>query len=280
MALLFRGVPFTYPKNKEVFYMAIDPATAKAIAKAAVAVVTDKEKRSNLLYILLIAVAAGLVIILMPIYLLTHPLEMLEAAFADSPEDAAYVEQYKAENDDKVLVIGNGLTLEAAYPYPVKGASVTSGYGERTEPITGEPSFHYGTDFGGVWMSEIYSVADGTVVKVCTEKNDGYGNYMIIRHTGQRTAEDGTVTTETFYALYGHMHEIYMFEGQSVKRGSVVGLMGGDPDKDINPGRSTGPHLHFEIRTAQNGTGVDPAGYIFPEPEPKETTESEEVTSE
>ena len=120
---------------------------------------------------------------------------------------------------------------------PVKGASITSNYGERTDPITGTKAFHRGTDFGGTWMSEIFSVADGTVVYVCTEKNNGYGNHMIIQHTGQRANEDGTVTTETFYGLYGHMHDIYMFEGQSVKQGAVIGLMGGDPDRDTNPGK-------------------------------------------
>lgn len=264
--------------------MAVDPATIKAVAKVAVNVLTNKETRSNLLYIILIALAVGVAIILIPIYLLTHPLEMLEAAFADTPDDAAYIEQYKQENDDKVLVIGEGLTVQDAYPLPVIGATVTSEYGERTDPITGEAAFHHGTDFGGEWRSEIFSVADGTVAVVCTEKNDGYGNYIIIKHTGQRTAEDGTVTTETFYALYAHLNEIYMFEGQSVKQGAIIGLMGGDPERDTNPGKSTGTHLHFEIRTTQDGEAVDPAGYIFPVPEPEpeteETTESEAMTSE
>lgn len=119
-------------------------------------------------------------------------------------------------------------------------------------------------------------------MEVCTEKNDGYGNYIIVKHTGERTAEDETVTSETFYALYGFMNEIYMFDGQSLKKGAIIGLMGGDPEKDTNPGRSTGTHLHFEIRTTQSGSAIDPAGYIFPapEPEPEETTESEAVTSE
>ena len=74
--------------------MAVDPATIKAVAKVAVSVLTNKETRSNLLYIILIALVVGVAIILIPIYLLTHPLEMLEAAFADSPDDAAYIEQY------------------------------------------------------------------------------------------------------------------------------------------------------------------------------------------
>ncbi len=260
--------------------MAVDPATIKAVAKVAVSVVTNKETRSNLLYIILIAVAVGLAMILMPIYILTHPFEMLKAAFADSPDDAAYIEQYKVENDDKMLVIGEGLIVEDTYPLPVIGATITSEYGERTDPVTGVAAFHHGTDFAGEWRSEIFSVADGVVKEVCTEKNNGYGNYLIVEHTGQRTAEDGTVTTETFYALYGHLNEIYMFEGQSLKKGAIIGLMGGNPELDTNPGKSTGTHLHFEIRETQSGSGIDPAGYIFPEPPPEENTESEAQPSE
>lgn len=260
--------------------MAIDPMAAKAIAKAAVSVATDKETRSKLLYIILIAIACGVAVLLIPLYLLTHPLEMLKAAFADTPDDAAFIEQYKQENDDKVLVIGSNLIFQDNYPLPVVGASVTSGYGERADPFTGSTAFHSGTDFGGAWQSNIYSVADGEVVKVNTEKNDGYGNYIIIRHTGQRTNDAGGIETEVFYGLYAHMNEIYMFEGQSVKQGAVIGLMGGDPNRDANPGRSTGTHLHFEIRTSQDGAGIDPAGYIFPKPEPPESSESEGTTNE
>ena len=260
--------------------MAIDPATAKAIAKVAVSVATDKETRSKLLYIILIAIACGVAVLLIPLYLLTHPLEMLKAAFADTPDDAAFIEQYKKENDDKVLVIGGNLIFEDNYPLPVVGASVTSGYGERADPFTGNTTFHSGTDFGGTWQSNIFAVADGEVVKVNTAKNDGYGNYIIIRHTGQRTNAAGGMETEVFYGLYAHMNEIYMFEGQSVKQGAVIGLMGGDPNRDTNPGRSTGTHLHFEIRTSQSGAGIDPAGYIFPKPEPPESAESEETTNE
>ena len=177
-------------------------------------------------------------------------------------------------------MIGGNLIFQDNYPLPVVGASVTSGYGERADPFTGSTAFHSGTDFGGAWQSNIYSVADGEVVKVNTEKNDGHGNYIIIRHTGQRINDAGGIETEAFYGLYAHMNEIYMFEGQSVKQGAVIGLMGGDPNRDANPGRSTGTHLHFEIRTSQGGAGVDPAGYIFPKPEPPESSESEGTTNE
>ncbi len=247
--------------------MAIDPVTAKILAQAAASAAANKESRKKLLYILLIAVVVLVVFLLMPLYLLTHPLEMLQAAFADTPDDAAFLEQYKQDNDDKVLVIADALPQEDAYPLPCKNAVVIDSYGEQTDS-EGSTDFHYGTDFSSVWQSEIYAIADGEVVYVCTEPNNDYGNYLIIKHTGQRTDNAGKTVTETFYGLYAYMSEIYMFQGQSVQQGALIGLMGGDPRRDQNSGKSTQTHLHFEIRLTQNGTGVDPAGYIFQEPEP------------
>ena len=258
--------------------MAFDPATAKAVAKAASGVLTNKESRSNILYIILIALAVCSAVILMPIYILTQPTEMLNEFFANNPDEAEFARQFKEENDGKVLTIGEGLTTEGVYPFPVINATVTNSYGEMQDALTGVKFFHYGTDFEGAWRSEIYSVADGVAIKVCTEKNDDYGNYIIIKHTGVRTDEDGTEKNETFYALYGYINEIYMYEGQSVKKSALIGVMGGDPKRDKNPGQSTKTHFHFEIRSAQDGVGIDPTGYIFPLPD--ETAESEENTNE
>ena len=245
--------------------MAIDPMTAQLLAKAA-AVAADKDTREKLLYVILIAVSCAVTVLLISLYLLTHPMEALESVFAETPDEIAFVEGYKQENDDKVLVFGESLIQAAAYPLPVIGAVITSEYGERIDPFTSESAFHYGTDFAGLWQSEIYAIADGEVVKVSTKKNNDYGNYMIIRH---KTA------IETFYTMYAHMNDIYMFEGQSVKQGALIGLMGGDPERDKNPGRSTGTHLHFEIRNSQNGKGINPVGYIFAVPDITEETTDE-----
>jgi len=89
--------------------MAIDPATAKVIVKAAVKVATDPEARKKFLCILLGGIVALLLVILVPVYLLTHPLEILEAAFAGSPdsEGIIVIEQFKQENDDAVLTFGS-----------------------------------------------------------------------------------------------------------------------------------------------------------------------------
>ena len=269
--------------------MAIDPATAKALAQAAVKIVTDREARSKLLYILLIAVSGGVDVLLIPVYILTHPMEMLKAAFADTPDDAAFVEQFKGENDDKVLLFGEGLIYEAVYPLPLKEIEITKEYGQYTDPATGEASFHYGTDFAGTWGSEVFSIADGEVVYVNTGRSDGCMDYLIIRHTGQRTNEGGEAEPEIFYALYACLDEIYLFEGQSVQQGAVIGILGGEPESNSNSNISNPAHLHFEIRKTQEGIGIDPAGYILPEQEleqepegakPSENTESEASADE
>ena len=256
--------PFLHTKRQGSGYMAIDPATAKALAQAAAKIITDRDARNRLLYIILIAVACVVVVLLIPVYLLTNPMEALQSIFADTPDDLNWVGQFKTEHDDKVLMMGEGLVFKGIYPLPVKDSEISKEYGEHTEPVTGETTFHDGTDFCGTWGTEVFAVADGEVVFICTEKND-YGNHLIIRHTGRRTNEDGIVETETFYGLYAHMNEIFLFEGQSVKQGAVIGLLGGDPLLDANPGKSTMAHLHFEIRETQDSFGIDPAGYIFPE---------------
>ncbi len=86
--------------------MAIDPITVKLLAKVATGAASDKDNRNRLLYIILIAVACAVTVLLIPLYLLKQPMEMLESVFAESPDEIVFVESYKQENDDKVLVFG------------------------------------------------------------------------------------------------------------------------------------------------------------------------------
>lgn len=69
----------------------------------------------------------------------------------------------------------------------------------------------------------------------------GYGNCVEVEHN---------VDGETFYSFYAHLSRIDVTEGEQIPQGSIIGLEGGDPNTDPNPGDSTGHHLHFEIRTA------------------------------
>ena len=255
--------------------MAVDPATIKVIittVTTAIKKVTDPESRQKMMFILIGGLAGLVVIILIPIYLLTHPFEMLKVIFADDPE-IANIEEFKTEHDNDMLIFDASLLWNegADYPMPLNG-TVTSEYGERDNPFgSGAAEFHGGIDIQGARHANIVSVADGVIEKINTAESTS-GNTILIKHT----KADGTV----FYSFYAHLSQIYMFEGQSIKQGAVIGLEGGDPEKDPNPGRTTGHHLHFEIRTPGENDKVDPAGYVFKieETESSKTTESEETT--
>ena len=118
--------------------------------------------------------------------------------------------------------------------------------------LYGNPSFHTGIDLAGAWHTEILSVLDGKVVFAGVM--GGYGNCVKIEHTYKN---------ETIYSLYAHLAEIYVYDGQEVKQGNVIGTQGGDPVKDKNAGNSTGTHLHFEIRKNESGNFQNPRNYLY-----------------
>ncbi len=123
--------------------------------------------------------------------------------------------------------------------WPTEGW-VTSPFCKRTNPFTGRPDFHQGVDISGKIGTPIFSPADGVVTFV---GDDGpFGKTMVIKHGS------GLVTR------YSHLHRYHVKEGQNIQRGEMVADMG-------NSGRSTGPHLHYEVRL--NGTPVDPMRYIL-----------------
>ncbi len=129
---------------------------------------------------------------------------------------------------------------------------ITSPYGYRVHPVTGETKFHSGIDISGTWHTEIFAVADGEVTYAGVQS--GYGNCIEIKHT---------VNGETVYSFYAHLSQINVTKGQKVKQGEVIGLEGGDPEVDPNPGTSTGHHLHFEMRNSSgSGNSIDPNNYI------------------
>jgi len=123
---------------------------------------------------------------------------------------------------------------------PVKSGWLSSHYGERTDPFTGRLAHHEGVDFAGKEGSEVIAVAAGVVT--VAEKRYGYGNLVEINHG------NGYVTR------YGHNKSLLVKAGQKVTKGEVLALMG-------STGRSTGPHVHFEV--LHNGKPVNPAKYIY-----------------
>ena len=130
--------------------------------------------------------------------------------------------------------------------------TITSEYGYRVHPTTGEYKKHTGIDLAGTHHTEILAVADGEVTYAGVQ--NGFGNCVEIKHI---------VNGETIYSFYAHLSKIDVKAGDTVKQGDIIGLEGGDPESDPNPGSSTGHHLHFEIRKASGyGNDVDPNNYI------------------
>ena len=128
---------------------------------------------------------------------------------------------------------------------------ITSKYGMRKNPVTGETKLHSGIDIVGEHHTPIIAVADGEITYAGVQ--NGYGNCVEIKHT---------VNGETIYSFYGHLSRIDVKVGDTVTKAQTIGLEGG-ASTDENHGTSTGHHLHFEIRTASgSGHSVDPSNYI------------------
>ncbi|GAA0602240.1 peptidoglycan DD-metalloendopeptidase family protein [Caenispirillum bisanense] len=126
---------------------------------------------------------------------------------------------------------------------PINGARLSSGYGMRTHPVLGYSKMHKGIDFAAPTGTPIYAAGDGVIEKAGA--NGSYGNYVRIRHNKE------------FDTAYAHMSKVApgMKPGARVKQGDVIGYVG-------STGRSTGPHLHYEI--LKNGSQVNPQGVRFP----------------
>jgi murein DD-endopeptidase MepM/ murein hydrolase activator NlpD len=132
-------------------------------------------------------------------------------------------------------------TLLASTPsiWPTKGW-LSSSFGTRTSPFTGRKEFHKGIDVSTRIKSPIYAPADGIVSYVGRDR--GYGKMVWIKHG------NGVLTK------YAHLNTALVKKGQHVKRGETIALVG-------NTGRSTGPHLHYEVHL--NGVAVNPMRYIL-----------------
>lgn len=147
--------------------------------------------------------------------------------FSD-PNTLKIMKSDEVPSDRLVGTLSNYIGLLRAIPlgYPVSG-ELTSGFGFRISPFSGKPKLHQGVDFSLPRGSYIYSTAFGTVEKV--ERSGTYGLRVDINH-GR-----GIVTR------YAHLSRVMVKEGQKVARGEIVGHVG-------STGRSTGPHLHYEVR--------------------------------
>jgi murein DD-endopeptidase MepM/ murein hydrolase activator NlpD len=130
--------------------------------------------------------------------------------------------------------VNSDFVFPLATPTPV-----SSPYGWRIHPITGNRRFHAGQDLAAPSGAPVIAVANGRVV--VANWHGGYGKAIIIEHNGR------------LQTLYGHLSEIFVQEGQEIKQGTVIGQVG-------STGASTGPHLHFETKlpTVEGWVTVDP----------------------
>ena len=155
--------------------------------------------------------------------------------------------EFDKELDSKYQKLADGLErwnglhrLNEVLPLgkPVK-SRITSNYGTRNDPFTGKPKKHRGIDFAGKIGTELMAVAPGRVVSA--GERVGYGTTVEIDHG------------LGFTTLYAHLSQILVSRGDWVRPGTVIGLAG-------SSGRSTGPHLHYEIR--YKGTPFDPTKFV------------------
>lgn len=122
---------------------------------------------------------------------------------------------------------------------PVDAMALTSSFGTRNDPFNGRRARHNGIDIPGPIGTPIYATADGTIGRA--QRLGGYGNYVEVEHGN------------AIQTRFGHLSAIAVASGQRVRRGDIIGYMG-------STGRSTGSHLHYEVRIA--GAPVNPLPFI------------------
>lgn len=139
----------------------------------------------------------------------------------------------------KKLDQGVGGAIAIPSVQPVSNLSFTSNFGIRSDPFRGTAAMHAGVDIPGPTGTPIYATADGVVSNA--DRQGGYGNMVEINH-GKGIA-----------TRYGHLSRILVANGVRVVRGQMIGHMG-------STGRSTGPHLHYEVR--MDGRAVNPVPFM------------------
>ncbi len=165
----------------------------------------------------------------MPDFLQT--LDELQQALSDRQRKLTVLEGLVMDQNLKAQVQPAGRPIEKGW--------ISSYFGKRTDPFTGKPAIHHGMDFAGKEGSGVVAVAAGVVT--WSGKRSGYGNLVEINHG------NGYVTR------YGHNKQNLVQEGDKVEKGQVIARMG-------SSGRSTGPHVHFEV--LRNNKVVNPNKYI------------------
>lgn len=181
--------------------------------------------------------------------LVTASADQIQATEVSSSLDQLHALRSSALSGATMVGLTMGLTRNATTAdwikansapnlWPVEG-QVTGSFGERIDPFNGEGAFHSGVDISSAYGNRIVAPADGVVT--FTDSMGGYGKAIVIDH-------GNGISTR-----YGHLSGYAVTSGQAVHRGDIIGFVG-------ESGRSTGPHLHYEVRI--NDTPVNPYKYL------------------
>ncbi len=181
--------------------------------------------------------------------LVTASADQIQATEVSSSLDQLHALRSSALSGATMVGLTMGLTRNATTAdwikansapnlWPVEG-QVTGSFGERIDPFNGEGAFHSGVDISSAYGNRIVAPADGVVT--FTDSMGGYGKAIVIDH-------GNGISTR-----YGHLSGFAVTSGQAVHRGDIIGFVG-------ESGRSTGPHLHYEVRI--NDTPVNPYKYL------------------
>jgi murein DD-endopeptidase MepM/ murein hydrolase activator NlpD len=167
-----------------------------------------------------------------------NPADSVESGLSEAGRRGALLSSRLMLVEKKLFLQADQLALTPSIA-PAAGV-LTAGFGARSDPFTNHSEFHTGVDISTPAGNRVVAPASGTVVRVGWDK--GYGRFVEIAHGY------GVLT------LYGHLQAARVGEGQRVKRGDLVALVG-------STGRSTGPHLHYEVHT--EGKPVNPLDYVL-----------------
>ncbi|MCH5234998.1 MAG: M23 family metallopeptidase [Muribaculaceae bacterium] len=137
--------------------------------------------------------------------------------------------------------------VPSVIPINIADYTMSSGYGYRVDPIYGSSKFHEGLDFAASQGTDVFATGDGKVV--VAGRQAGYGNCIDIEHG------------YNYLTRYAHLSQILVKPGEEVKRGQLIGKVG-------STGKSTGPHLHYEVR--YKNIPQNPVNYYFMDLTPEE----------
>jgi murein DD-endopeptidase MepM/ murein hydrolase activator NlpD len=161
--------------------------------------------------------------------------------------------EFRSLHDGWGRIKGASKKVDVSIPSinPVEVMRMTSQYGYRTDPFQGRRKNHKGLDIAGPIGTPIFATADGIVGRA--QWVSGYGKYIEVEHGN------------AIQTRYGHLSAMNVVSGQRVKQGDIIGFMG-------STGRSTGSHLHYEVRIA--GEPVNPNSFLAPMPAAPVTKQS------